>query len=205
MSEDVAASRPGPLRRLITCSVVAIAFSAVVLLIAWLALRSPWTRDPFEIGAFEELIEAQGFVFEDTDEDDGVEGYVLREQGEGRWAKRFYVNPQTGGEIELTRSIRGSQVGNACTVRSLNAGGREALVRLAGEFSPYLTRRIAMAEDESVRTGRWVRVTAPDFDISVRTDWLTIDSRPGEYVGAGIVARSTQRLFWRLSRLAGRG
>jgi hypothetical protein len=44
---------------------------------------------------------------------------------------------------------------------------------------------------------------APDFDISVKPDWLNIDSRPGEYVGGGPTARAIQRLFWRLSRLSG--
>jgi hypothetical protein len=199
MSENEAESAGGPVRRLITCGVVAMAFSAVVLLIAWLGLRSPWTRDPFAIGAFEELIEAQGFVFEDTNEEDGLDGYVVREQGGGRWAERLYVHPETGAEIRLKRSIRGGDVGGACTVTSLNAGGREALVRVAEEFSPYLTRRIAEAAEESERIGQWVRVTAPDFDISVKPDWLSIDSRPGEYTGPGIVGRSIERLFWRLS------
>ena len=121
-------------------------------------------------------------------------------RGQGRWAERIYVHPETGGEIELTRNLWQDTPSLACTVRSLNAEGRAALVRVAGEFSPYLTARIAEAEQEYRRTGTWVRVTAPDFDISVTTDWLTLDSRPGEYAGMG-AGRSIERLFWRLSRL----
>ena len=67
--------------RLISCGVIAAMFSMLVIALAWLALRLPWKQDPLALGVFEQLIEAQGFVFEDTDKGDGVEGYLLRKQG----------------------------------------------------------------------------------------------------------------------------
>jgi len=192
-------------RRLMACGAIAAALPLLLIALAWLGLRRPWKHDPLAVGAFEQLIEAQGFLFEDTDKGDGLEGYALRRQGRGQWAERIYVDPSTGAQTELTRGFWHGRLQNSCTVTSRNAGGREALVRVAGEFSPYLSRRIARAEEQYARTGIWVRVTAPDFDIAVTPDSLSIDSRPAEQVGPIPVVRPVVYLFWRLSRLAGYG
>ena len=189
--------------RVFACSVVGIGLAVLSAVLLWLGFRLPWQHDPLRLGVYEDLIEAQGYGFDAAAAEDGIEGYAVRARDEGQWLERIYVHPETGGEIRLTRSLRQNAPGLACTVRSLNAEGRAALVRAAGEFSPYLTARIAEAEQEYRRTEIWVRVTAPDFDISVTTDSLTLDSRPGEYTGMGI-GRVIERFFWRLSRLSGK-
>jgi len=170
---------------------------------AWLGRCSPWRREPLAVGIFEELIEAQGFVFEDTDKDDGPEGYVLRRRGKGQWAVRIYVHAASGAEIELKRAFWQGELHEACTVNSRNAGGRAALVKLAGEFSPYLTERIAQAEKECAQTDRLVRVLVLDFDINVTSEWLEIDARPREPLCTGHVERVLWRWLWCAKRLTG--
>lgn len=174
-----------------------------VAVLLWLAVRLPWRHDPLQVGVYERLIEGQGYVWRDVGAGGGVQGYAVRTRNQGRWAERIYVHPGTGGELMLKRNLRGDAPGHACTVRSLNEEGRAALVRVAAEFSPWLAKRIAEAEGQSRSTGRWVRVVAPDFDLSVTADDLTIDSRPGEYTGMG-AGRLIERAFWKLSRLFGK-
>ncbi len=201
MSEEAKPSGPQSQRtRIITCGALCIGMLLLSMVLVWLAVRLSWRHDPLQIGVYERLLEAQGYVWEDSGADDGIEGYVLRSRGKGRWAERLYVHPENGGEIELTRNLWQSTPGMCCTVKSRNAEGRRALVRVAGEFSPWLTKRIAEAETQYERTGVWVRVMAPDFDLSVTTHSLTLDSYPGEYTGMG-VGRVIVRVFWKLRRL----
>jgi hypothetical protein len=180
----------------------AVAVLAVALL-AWRGCRSPWDRDPLSIGAFEDVLAGLGFVYEDTDLSDGLDGYVLRRRGGGQWAQRDYEHPDTGALIRLRRGYAHGALQASCTVRSLNDEGRAALHELAGAFSPHLERRILAAEQELPHSPTWVRVTALEFDVSVTRTSLTIDARSRELVGLGALERGTNNLLWRIGGLFG--
>lgn len=168
----------------------------ILSLAVFLLTRPLWRYDPMEIGIYEYLIEKYGYQFKDHP--DGLTGYDIKKVGKGKLAERIYMHPETGGQIHLTRNIRGGVPKNACKVMSSDPEGVKTLMNIAGDFSPSLRKRIEKARTEAGKTGIWVRVNAPDFDIGAHPDWLSLDSRPNEMTGSGKFVRAMERALWRI-------